>query len=134
MKTKMLPLLTANEMLREEFLKPMGLTAYRLAKETLRRGLPTGVALNVNFPCARSGTYRGVSTARLGRRIYSSHISRRADPRGRHYYWLGGKGVKWIKAPGTDVNAVASGRVSVTPLHLDQTDTAMLETLRRWDF
>ena len=107
--------------------------AYRLAKETLRRGLPTGVSLNVNFPCARSGTYRGVSTARLGRRIYSSHISRRADPRGRNYYWLGGKGVKWIKAPGTDVNAVASGRVSVTPLLLDQTDTAMLKILRCWE-
>jgi addiction module HigA family antidote len=33
MKTKMLPLLTPGEMLREEFLKPMDLTAYRLAKD-----------------------------------------------------------------------------------------------------
>jgi addiction module HigA family antidote len=33
MKTKMLPLLTPSEMLREEFLKPMGITAYRLAKD-----------------------------------------------------------------------------------------------------
>ncbi len=33
MKTKHLPLLTPGEMLSEEFLKPMGLTAYRLAKE-----------------------------------------------------------------------------------------------------
>jgi len=33
MKTKMLPLLKPSEMLREEFLTPMGLTAYRLAKD-----------------------------------------------------------------------------------------------------
>ena len=33
MKTKLLPLLTPGEMLREEFLKPMGLTAYRVAKD-----------------------------------------------------------------------------------------------------
>jgi len=33
MKTKLLPLLTPGEMLQEEFLKPMGLTAYRLAKD-----------------------------------------------------------------------------------------------------
>jgi antitoxin HigA-1 len=33
MKTRMLSLLTPSEMLREEFLKPMGLTAYRLAKD-----------------------------------------------------------------------------------------------------
>ncbi len=107
--------------------------ACRLAKETLRRGLPPGVALNVNFPGAQDGKYRGVSAARLGRRIYSSNISRRSDPRGRNYYWLGGKDVKWIKAVGTDVNAVASGRVSVTPLHLDQTDRSMLETLSHWE-
>ena len=33
MKTKLLPLLTPGEMLREEFLKPMGLSAYRVAKD-----------------------------------------------------------------------------------------------------
>ena len=33
MKPKMLPLLTPGEMLREEFLKPMDLSSYRLAKE-----------------------------------------------------------------------------------------------------
>lgn len=33
MKTKPLPLPSAGEMLREEFLKPMGLTPYRLAKD-----------------------------------------------------------------------------------------------------
>lgn len=33
MKTKLLPLLTPGEMLQEEFLKPMGISAYRLAKD-----------------------------------------------------------------------------------------------------
>lgn len=33
MKTKLLPLLTPGEMLREEFLEPMGLSAYRVAKD-----------------------------------------------------------------------------------------------------
>lgn len=33
MKTKLLPLLTPAEMLREEFLGPMEITAYRLAKD-----------------------------------------------------------------------------------------------------
>ena len=33
MKTKMLPLLTPGEMLREEFLQPMDISPYRLAKE-----------------------------------------------------------------------------------------------------
>jgi antitoxin HigA-1 len=33
MKTKLLPLLTPGEMLQKEFLSPMGITAYRLAKD-----------------------------------------------------------------------------------------------------
>jgi 5'-nucleotidase len=107
-------------------------SAYSLARETLRRGLPKGVILNVNFPKPRGGKFPAVKAARLGRRIYSNRISRRLDPRGKIYYWLGGSNAKWVKRPGTDVSAVASGFVSVTPLQLDQTDPPMLDALREW--
>ncbi|MCX5794353.1 MAG: 5'/3'-nucleotidase SurE [Elusimicrobia bacterium] len=103
-----------------------------LARQVLRRGLPPGVILNVNFPRARPAGFRGAAAARLGQRIYSNCISRRSDPRGRTYYWLGGSRARWVKLPGTDVAAVASGRVSVTPLHLDQTDRPMLGVLKGW--
>jgi len=103
-----------------------------LARQTLRRGLPPGVILNVNFPKPKKEAWRGARAARLGQRIYSNNISRRCDPRGRTYYWLGGSKATWVKRPGTDVAAVAAGHVSVTPLHLDQTDSAMLESLKKW--
>lgn len=103
-----------------------------LAQEVLRRGLPRGVILNVNFPGPRPGGFRKAVAARLGRRIYSNAIDRRSDPRGRTYYWLGGSKARWVKLPGTDVAAVAAGRVSVTPLHLDQTDRPMLGALKGW--
>ncbi|MDD5629334.1 MAG: 5'/3'-nucleotidase SurE, partial [Elusimicrobia bacterium] len=105
-----------------------------LTRQVLRRGLPPGVILNVNFPKAGPSGFRGAAAARLGRRIYSNSISRRSDPRGRTYYWLGGSRARWVKLPGTDVAAVATGRVSVTPLHLDQTDRPMLRTLAGWSF
>jgi 5'-nucleotidase len=106
--------------------------AYALAGQTLRRGLQPGVILNVNFPTPKGEGFRGVRAARLGQRIYSNSISRRCDPRGRTYYWLGGSRARWVKRPGTDVAAVAAGWVSVTPLHLDQTDRSMLDALKRW--
>ena len=105
-----------------------------LARQILRRGLPPGVILNVNFPRPKPGGFRGARAARLGRRIYSNSISRRSDPRGRAYYWLGGSRARWVMLPGTDVAAVAGGWVSVTPLHLDQTDSSMLGVLKRWSF
>jgi len=106
--------------------------AGELARQTLRRGLPPGVILNVNFPRPKPGGFPGARAARLGRRIYSNSINRRSDPRGRTYYWLGGSRARWVKLPGTDVAVVATGRVSVTPLHLDQTDRTMLRALKGW--
>ncbi len=106
--------------------------ALKLARLTLRAGLPPGVFLSVNFPPTTRGRFKGASAARLGRRIYSTDVTKRADPRGGHYYWLAGRTVKGVNTTGTDVACVASGRVAVTPLRIDNTDPAMMHTLRSW--
>ena len=100
---------------------------------TLKRKLPPGIFLNVNFPLPVRGKFKGSQAVRLGRRIYSKDITKRADPRGGNYYWLVGKSVEGVAAEGTDVAAIASGSVSVTPLHIDNTDEGMLHALRKWD-
>jgi 5'-nucleotidase len=61
-----------------------------------------------------------VSFARLGRRVYKQSVVENLDPRGRKYYWIAGT-PQWDRASGTDWEAVSSGRISVTPLHLDLT-------------
>ena len=38
-----------------------------------------------------------------------------------------------VKDDGTDLAAVASGRIAVTPLHFDLTDEPGVETLGRYD-
>ena len=72
--------------------------------------------------------------AKLGQRIYSKDVTKRADPRGDHYYWLAGKEVKGIPSKGSDVAAVAQAHVSVTPLHIDNTDHPTLQSLKAWGF
>jgi 5'-nucleotidase len=67
-----------------------------------------------------------VSFTRLGRRTYRQAVVEKVDPRGRKYYWIAGS-PEWESEPGTDHAAVAGGRVSVTPLHLDLTDYRDLE-------
>ena len=42
--------------------------ACAMARQTLRRGLPAGVILNVNVPPPRGRSFRGTRAARLGRR------------------------------------------------------------------
>ncbi len=106
--------------------------AEKLARLVLRRGLPKGVCLNVNFPRTGPGGPKPPLACRLGRRIYTQVVSRRQDPRGELYYWLAGKTVKGAGARGTDVDAIARGHVSVTPLKIDNTDHATLAALPDW--
>ncbi len=105
--------------------------ALTLAKQTLAKGLPKGVCLNVNFP-AISGKYKKGVPCKLGRRIYGTAVTRRSDPRGLEYYWLAGRQVSGVDEPGTDVGAVAKGLVSVTPLKIDSTDHDALKGLAGW--
>jgi 5'-nucleotidase len=79
--------------------------------------LPKDLLLNINHP---AGPVDAVSFTRLGRRVYKQQVEESRDPRGRRYYWIGGV-PQWQSDPGTDHHAVAAGKISVTPLHLDLT-------------
>jgi 5'-nucleotidase len=114
--------------------RPAAAFALRLARQTLHRGLPVGVCLNVNFPAPTKAGYKKAVAARLGRRIYGTDITRRSDPRGLEYFWLAGQQVTGVDEPGTDVGAVSHGAVSVTPLKIDNTDEPFLQALSAWKF
>jgi 5'-nucleotidase len=92
--------------------------------------LPGHALLNVNFP---SGAATRFAITTLGQRNYGAVVHEKVDPRGRRYYWIGGGDAQHADIPGSDCNAVfKDGEVSVTPLDLDLTDHALLDTLRTW--
>jgi len=107
--------------------------AARVARRVLAERAALGRTLiNVNVP---RGVPKGVRVTRLGGKIWSDDLVRGQDPRGRSYYWLSGE-MLTSPPPGaedTDVWAVLSGYVSITPLHLDLTAYPVLEPLRRWE-
>jgi 5'-nucleotidase len=105
--------------------------AGRLVRQSLKRGIPKGTFLNVNVPAA-ARPIRPAVLVRLGRRIYSKEVTRRADPRGGQYYWLAGSSVTSVPEKGTDVSVAAQGHISVTPLRIDCTDDAALGALKTW--
>ncbi len=85
------------------------------------------IILNVNFP---GGEFQGVKVTRLGKRVYSEALVERLDPRGRKYYWIGAGKPTWHPGHGTDFEAVQSGYISVTPLHLDLTHHESIARLK----
>jgi 5'-nucleotidase len=90
--------------------------------------------LNVNVPAIPRERITGVEVTRLGKRTYRDRLIERLDPYGDPYYWLGGPAVTAEAEPGTDVHAIANGKISVTPIMLDMTDHRLRDELTSWDW
>jgi 5'-nucleotidase len=106
----------------------------RVVEQIAEVPLPAGTLLNVNCP---AGDADGVEVTRLGKRIYRDELSLAADADptcpGRRCYWVYGADHGYHDEPGTDLAAVAAGRIAVTPLHFDLTDAAGMDALERHD-
>jgi len=90
-----------------------------------------GTLINVNFPAIAPDEVKGIRVCRQGIRDYGRlRIVERTDPRGYPYFWFGLGPM--VETPGhsTDLEAIADGYVSVSPLHLDLTHDLSLEALR----
>jgi 5'/3'-nucleotidase len=95
--------------------------------------LPASTLLNVNVP---AGTPAGVEVTSLGKRIYRDELKLQHEedgPPARRRYWIYGSDPGFHDEPGTDLAAVAAGRIAVTPIHFDLTDRPGLEALRSFD-
>lgn len=97
-----------------------------------RDGFPEETFFNVNIPDLPVGEIRGIEVTSLGRRVYSDSLTRRLDPRGREYFWIGGGESHWTGREDSDFRAVRAGYVSVTPLHLDLTNFGLMQEVRSW--
>jgi len=93
------------------------------------RPLPAGSLLNVNIPALPAAELRGVMITRMSGASYVESYEKRVDPRGNAYFWITGSLEDAERQPGTDINALANGFVTVTPLHYDLTEYRVAEQL-----
>jgi 5'-nucleotidase len=93
--------------------------------------MPPRTLVNVNFPALSPAEVKGIRVARQGLRDYGRlRIVQRTDPRGYDYFWFGL--APTVHTPGhqTDLESIADGYVTVTPLHLDLTHEPSMERMR----
>jgi 5'-nucleotidase len=93
----------------------------RIAQLVMSKGLPPGVALNVNVPALPPNEIVGYRITRQGLKKFSESFDQREDPRGNHYYWLSGEAPIEESDDEVDMAAVQLGYVSITPLFYDLT-------------
>ncbi|CAM2156420.1 5'-nucleotidase SurE 1 [Pararobbsia alpina] len=109
-------------------------TSRALAPDVIRTLLAIShdapTCLNVNFPDIDAADAGPLTPTRQGVGLIKSvNVLREVDPRGLPYHWLQFEREKRENAPDSETTVVASGRISVTPLHFDRTAEGTFDTL-----
>jgi 5'-nucleotidase len=89
--------------------------------------------LNINVPNLPHHEIKGFRVTKKGFRYYSEKVTRLLDPKGNEFFWVCGNPQDRLDE-GSDVTAVSDGYISVTPIHMDLTDYAEMDILRRKGF
>jgi 5'-nucleotidase len=90
----------------------------------------TRTLVNVNFPPLAADAVKGIRVVRQGFHDYArGSVVEGRDPRGFPYFWFGLHGIEHTPGHQSDLEAIADGFISVTPLQLDFTHDASLGPL-----
>jgi len=104
--------------------------ASRLLRIFMDREPQPDILFNVNVPAVPREEIKGVEITRLGQRIYRDVLMTHTDPDGERCYSIGGDVPAGLEEEGTDIKALADGKISITPIHLDLTHHALVSHLR----
>jgi 5''/3''-nucleotidase SurE len=86
--------------------------------------------VNVNFPPVDGNDVKGIKVVRQGFHDYArGSVVEGMDPRGFPYFWFGLHGIEHTLGSNTDLEAIAGGYISVTPLQIDLTHEGSLSVL-----
>jgi len=100
----------------------------RVAAVVLKRGLPPGTFLSLNFP---AGEMKGVRVVPHSLRTGLNQYERRVNPEDETYFWN-----IWTEPadpdPGTDAGSLREGYATVTPLRIDATDREAMRAIEGW--
>lgn len=92
-----------------------------ITREAIKKDIPKGIALNVNFPAKQNEPIQGVKICRQALAKFEDTFDERFDPYGRNYYWMVGNFMNHDKGRDNDVWAINNNYVSIVPCQFDMT-------------
>lgn len=118
----------------EAYMDHMDEYVLKLASEALKKGIPKGIALNVNIPPAQNEPIRGMKICRQANARWEEDFDQRVDPHGRTYFWMVGNFVNHDKGEDNDEWAIANNFISIVPCQFDLTGHHAIRLLNdEWD-
>jgi len=107
--------------------------AVRVIERIAAREEAKNELFNLNIPTEALTNYRGVKIVPMGKAHYGNQYLKRADPKGRPYYWATGEPDPLPTDHMTDLTAIRQGYITVSPLHFDLTKHSKLEQMQGWE-
>lgn len=102
-----------------------------IISDSLCEEFPAGIALNVNIPYMDVMQVKGIRVCRAAAGRWVDSFERRTDPDGRPCWCLTGKFECHDNGTDTDLYALDHGYVSIVPVSVDNTNTALLDPLKK---
>jgi 5'-nucleotidase len=87
---------------------------------------------NINIPTTATTRPSEVHVVPMGLERFGDQFLKRTDPKGRTYYWATGEPAPPHMDTESDLTALQSGHVTISPLRYDLTRHDRLAELRRW--
>lgn len=106
--------------------------ACRLIGEIIKHDQSRGALFNINIPTLATQQDMPVHVVPMGVGHYGSQYIRRKDPKNRDYFWATVDPPPMSTEHETDLNALAQGFVTISPLKFDLTRPELIDPVKQW--
>lgn len=114
----------------EDFVVPAQIIA-KLLKRIQQMDFPAKSILNINIPALSEEDIAGIAITTLGDKMFTDNYERRVDPRGKVYYWMAGELIRYDENDKSDISAVRSNMISITPVTFEITHKSVMAELEK---
>ena len=101
-----------------------------LIQDLLTISWPANAVMSINFPLVGDGVVKGVAVTHGNWRKRGDKIIKNQDGRGQPYFWIGPREEIDKNMGGSDLEALESSVISVTPLSLEVVEQDVLQNLQ----
>ncbi len=109
------------------------IVAREVIRQILDRDDGAAMLYNLNIPTVATERPSQLRVVPMGLQRYGENFIRRADPKGRIYYWATGSPGPEPSSYETDLSALQRGCITLTPLHYDLTHGPLMERMQSWN-
>ena len=104
-----------------------------IIQQILERKSAESQLYNLNLPTAATKENRRVCVVPMGVNRYGEHFVRRADPKGRHYFWATNDPPPEPTDHKTDLTELEKGNITLTALDYNMSKATELEQMVGWN-